>query len=118
MSILERYIFRIAAGAFVACLLGLTCVIWITQALRELDLITGKGQTLLVFLAVTCLSLPTLIAVISPVALFIAVVYTLNKLNGDSELIVMSAAGVPPRRMMRPFFSLAGFVCLMVAVLT
>jgi lipopolysaccharide export system permease protein len=99
VRLLERYILRIAFGAFLACLIGLTATIWITQALRELDLLTSKGQTILVFLTVTGLSLPTLITVISPVALFIATIYTLNKLNGDSELIVMSAAGMPPARL-------------------
>ena len=84
MSLIERYILRIAVGAFLACLIGLTAVIWITQALRELDLITSKGQTMLVFLSVTSLTLPTLIGVISPIALFIAAIYCLNKLNGDS----------------------------------
>ena len=101
MRLIERYIFKIAAAAFVACLLALTGVIWITQALRELDLLTTKGQTFLVFLTVTGLSLPALITVISPVALFIATIYTLNRLNSDSELIVMSAAGMPPVRLTR-----------------
>ena len=112
MSLLDRYIFRNAAAAFAASLLGLTAVIWVTQALRELDLITGKGQTILTFLTVTSLSLPTLIAIISPVALFIATIYTLNRLNGDSELIVMSAAGCSPRLLLRPFIALATLVCI------
>ena len=34
MLLLERYLFRIAASAFLACLAGLTSVIWLTQALR------------------------------------------------------------------------------------
>ncbi len=121
MRQIERYIFRIAAGATLACLVGLTGTIWVTQALRELDLVTAKGQTLLVFLFVTALSLPTLIVVIAPVALFIGTVYALNKLNGDSELIVMSAAGMPPRSLLRPFLTLAlsisflvGFVVIVV----
>ncbi len=114
MSLIERYIFKIAFNAFLACLVALTAVIWITQALRELDLLTGKGQTFLVFLTVTGLSLPALITVISPVALFIATIYALNKLNGDSELIVMSAAGMAPPRLMRPFMSLAGLVCAVI----
>ena len=118
MSQIERYIFRIALGAFLACLIGLTGTIWVTQALRELDLVTAKGQTLLVFLFITGLSLPTLITVIAPVALFIACVYALNKLNGDSELIVMSAAGMPPRQLLRPFATLALAVSLVVAFLT
>jgi lipopolysaccharide export system permease protein len=118
MSLIERYILKIAFSAFAACLVALTAVIWITQALRELDLLTGKGQTILVFLTVTGLSLPALITVISPVALFIATLYTLNKLNSDSELIVMSAAGMPPRRLMRPFVALGAFVCGVVGLMT
>lgn len=114
MTLLERYILKIAFSAFAACLLALTGVIWITQALRELDLLTGKGQTLLIFLTVTGLSLPALISVIAPVALFMATIYTLNKLNGDSELIVMSAGGMAPQRLLRPFIALA--LCISVAV--
>lgn len=118
MKLVERYILRIAFGAFGGCLVALTGTIWITQALRELDLLTGKGQTLLVFLTVTGLSIPTLVMVIAPVALFVAVIYTLNKLNGDSELIVMAAAGLPPRRVLRPFLALGGLVAALVAFLS
>jgi lipopolysaccharide export system permease protein len=118
MTLLERYIFRIGLGAFLTCLAALTAVIWITSALRELDLITGKGQTLMVFLIVTGLSLPALVTVIAPVALFIAIIYTLNKLNGDSELIVMSAAGTAPQRLLRPLITLSAMVAAVVAVMT
>lgn len=48
MTLLERYILRNAFTAFVSCLVALTGVIWVTQALRELDLLNGKGQTVLI----------------------------------------------------------------------
>lgn len=118
MTLLERYILKIAFSAFAACLIALTGVIWITQALRELDLLTGKGQTILIFLTVTGLSLPALISVIAPVALFMATIYTLNKLNGDSELIVMSAGGMAPRRLLRPFIALATFISIVVGMIS
>ena len=118
MNLIERYILKIAFTGFLACLVALTGVIWITQALRELDLLTGKGQTLVVFFMVTGLSLPALVTVIAPVALFIATLYTLNRLNSDSELIVMSAAGLPPRLLLRPFLALGAFVCAIVAIMT
>jgi lipopolysaccharide export system permease protein len=118
MDLIERYIFRMAFSAFVGILVALTAVIWITQALKELDLLTSKGQTILMFLTVTGLSIPTLVTVISPVALFIATIYTLNRLNGDSELIVMSAAGMAPQRLLRPFLGLGAGVCMLVAFLT
>jgi lipopolysaccharide export system permease protein len=118
MTQIERYIFRNAFGAFLACLIGLTAVIWVTQALRELDLLTGKGQTFWIFMIVTGLSLPALVAIIAPLAVFIAVIYTLNKLNSDSELIVMSAAGMAPSRILRPFLLLSSGVAIVVGVMT
>ena len=96
MGLLERYILRNAAIAFVACLVALTLRDLGHRDAEQIDLLTGKGQTILMFFTVTLLSLPALVAVIAPVALFVATLYALNKLNGDSELIVMSAAGVPP----------------------
>ena len=115
---LDRYILKIAAVAAIVLLLGLTGVIWVTQALREVDLITGKGQTVLIFLTVTLLSLPALLAGIAPVALFMSTLYTLNKLNGDSELIVMNAAGVAPHRVTRPFLVLTMATAVIVAWMT
>lgn len=115
MSLVERYILRNAALAFLAGLAALTGVIWITQSLRQVDLLTTKGQTLLIFFALTGLTLPSLIVVIAPIALFIAVVYTLNRLNGDSELVILSAAGVSPGRLLRPFLVLTTAVMLLVA---
>ena len=115
---LDRYILKIAAVAAIVLLLGLTGVIWVTQALREVDLITGKGQTVLIFLTVTLLSLPALLAGIAPVALFMSTLYTLNRLNGDSELIVMNAAGVAPQRITRPFIVLTLATSLIVAWMT
>jgi lipopolysaccharide export system permease protein len=117
-GLLDRYLFRTMAIAAVACLIGLTCVIWITSALRELSLVTGKGQTILVFLRFTVLSLPALVVVIAPVAAFAATLYTLNKLNSDSELIVMSASGVSPGRLIRPFAAMAAIASVLVAIMT
>jgi lipopolysaccharide export system permease protein len=115
---LDRYILKIAAVAAIVLLVGLTSVIWVTQALREVDLLTGKGQTILIFFTVTLLSLPALIAGIAPVALFMATLYTLNRLNSDSELIVMNAAGVAPRRLTRPFLVLTLATSLLVCWMT
>ena len=88
---IERYLLRTATTACVSGLVVLTGVVWVTQALRQIDLITSKGQTILLFLLITALALPSLVAFIAPVALFAGILYTLNKLNGDSELVVMAA---------------------------
>lgn len=118
MSILDRYIFRNGLAAFLASLLVLTAVVWVSQALREVDLMTGKGQTLLLFLRVTGLTVPSLVTIIAPIALFAAILHTLNRLNGDSELVVMSAAGLSPARLARPFLALAGLSTALVAAMS
>ncbi|RDJ24301.1 LPS export ABC transporter permease LptF [Bosea caraganae] len=118
MLLIDRYILKMAALAAIVILIGLTSVIWVTQALREVDLITGKGQTVFIFFTVTLLSLPALIAGIAPVALFMSTLYTLNKLNGDSELIVMNAAGIAPHRLTRPFVMLTIATSLLVGYMS
>ena len=117
MSLVERYIFRMAASAFLAALGGLTGVIWITQAMKDFDLLTTKGQSLYIYLFATTLVLPSLVMVIAPVALFAAILFTLNKLNGDSELIVMSASGLSPVRLAKPFVALTLAVAVLVGAM-
>lgn len=107
MKRLERYMFRQAAGAFLMCLGALVALVWVTQALRRLDIVTSQGETIWAFLAMTALWIPQLIVIMAPIALFVAVVWTLNRLNADSELIVMAASGVGSWRIARPFVALA-----------
>ena len=115
MGSIDRYIFRTTLGSFVLVLVSLTGVIWITQALRDIDLMTGQGQTILTFLGITSLVIPALVLIISPIALMIAISHTLNKLATDSEIIVMNAAGFSPFRLFRPFFYATCVVALLVA---
>ena len=118
MSLIERYIFRIASLSFLAALCGLTAVIWVTQALKDFDLLTSKGQSMLIFFSATSLIIPSLVMIIAPIALFAAILFTLNKLNSDSELIVMSAAGLSPGRLLRPFAILMVVVALLVGTMS
>jgi lipopolysaccharide export system permease protein len=90
-------------------------VIWITQALRGIDLMTSQGQTIITFLGLTSLVIPALILIIAPVALMIAISHTLNKLATDSEIIVMNAAGFSPFRLFRPFVYATIVVAILVA---
>ncbi len=117
MGRLDRYIFLTAATAFLGVTAVLSAMIWSTQALRQLDLVTSQGQTILAFVSITSLTLPTLVLVIAPAALFIATAYTLLKLNGDSEIVVMAAAGMSHWRVLRPLILLAVLASLFVEVL-
>jgi lipopolysaccharide export system permease protein len=116
MGSIDRYIFRTAFGAFALVVLSLTAVIWVTQALHDIDLVTNQGQTVFAFIGITSLIVPLLIMVIAPIALLIAVIYTLNKLSMDSEIIVMNAAGMSPWHLFRPFAMVAFVVACIIAL--
>jgi lipopolysaccharide export system permease protein len=115
MGSIDKYIFRTTLTAFAMVLVSLTGVIWITQALRGIDLMTSQGQTILTFLGITSLVIPALVQIISPIALMVAISHTLNKLATDSEIIVMNAAGFSPIRLFRPFAYATCAVALLVA---
>jgi lipopolysaccharide export system permease protein len=118
MGSIGWYIFRTTIGAFLLILVSLTAVIWIATALRDIDLMTSQGQTILVFVGVTSLVIPQLVLVIAPIALVIAAAHVLNKLATDSEIIVMNAAGMSPWRLFRSFLAVAGVVSVLVLAMS
>lgn len=106
MGIFERYVFRQAFSAMVIILLSLTGVVWIALALRQLNLVTSKGQDTATLIQMTTLALPGLMALIAPVALLIAAIHVINRLNSDSELIILSASGANIWTLTRPLLIL------------
>lgn len=88
----------------------LTAVIWLTQALRLLDLVINRGQSAPTFVYLTILILPSLLVIILPIAFFAGTLFALYKLNADSELVVMSAAGFSVTQIAIPVFMAAGIV--------
>ena len=118
MGSISRYIFRTTLGAFLVVLVSLTAVIWVTQALRDIDIVTNQGQSILVFVGITGLIIPLLVLVIAPIALLIAVAHVLNKMSNDSEIIVMNAAGISPWILFRAFMAAAIVVSLLVGAIS
>lgn len=109
LPLIERYILARILTAMVAAILTLAILVWTTQALRQLDLVTAKGQALTTFFEITLLALPFLILVILPFALLGAALIVLAQMNGDSELIVINASGGGRRIVLRPLI-LAGLL--------
>jgi lipopolysaccharide export system permease protein len=117
MSILDRYIFRQSIGAVLLILSSLSTITWIGVALRQLDIMTSQGQDTLLFLRLTSLALPSLIAFIAPFAVLISCLHVINRLSGDSELIIMTASGAPTWRLVRPLFAMGLVVSLGVGLI-
>ena len=91
----------------------MTCVILLTQSLRLLDLVINRGQSAPTFVYLTLLILPGLLVIILPIAFFAGTIFTLSRLNGDSELVVMASAGYSQRQLAAPVFIAAAMVMVM-----
>jgi lipopolysaccharide export system permease protein len=102
MRKLSFYILRQIVGPFLLFTLLLALVVWMTQSLRLLDLVINRGQSAGIFAYLTVLMLPGLLVVIIPIAFFGAALFALNKLNHDSELVVMWSAGFSRVQMAAP----------------
>lgn len=107
MRIISKYVFRLTGGSFALILVSLTGIVWIALALRQFNVVTSEGQGTMMLFKLTSLALPNLIAVIAPFSLLIAALQTLNRLNTDSELIVLSATGATVWTIARPMILLA-----------
>jgi lipopolysaccharide export system permease protein len=114
MGSIGRYIFRTSFGAFTLVCVSMTATIWVTQALRDVDIMTNQRQTILTFIGITGMIVPLLVLIIAPIALVVAVAHVLNKLGADSEIIVMNASGMSPWRLFRPILMAALVVSVMV----
>ena len=102
MGGISRYILRQLVGPTVFVTVTLTGVIWLTQSLRFLDLVINKGLSAWDFFYLTLLLLPRILVLLIPVSLFSATVYIYHRLQADSEIVVMRAAGFSPISLARP----------------
>jgi len=115
---LDRYIFRQILGPFAFFVIVFTGVIWLTQSLRVIDTVVNNGQSARVFLEFTALLLPMVMSIVLPVAVFAAVLYAMNRLFTDSEIVVMLAAGLSGTALLRSVAIFAGLAMLVLYAVT
>lgn len=107
MKLFETYIVRRVGMMFLVALLPVLAIIWTTQVLQRINLVTDSGQSMGSFVKLATLILPTIIPIVLPFALVIGVTQTLTSMNSDSELTVMEAAGARRSIIIRPIMILA-----------
>lgn len=88
----------------------LTSVIWLVTVLPYLDLVINRGQSAFTFLYLILMALPSPLVIIMPLAFFFAALFTLNRLQSDSELVVMASAGYSLRQLATPVLTAAAIV--------
>lgn len=111
-SKMSRYIFKQALVVFLMFALSLTCIIWLSQSLRFIDMIVNRGLSVGVFITFAGLLIPSLLHLIIPLAMFFGILFTYNKLTLDHEITILRAAGQSPKQLAKPAVVLALIGCM------
>jgi lipopolysaccharide export system permease protein len=118
MKRLDRYILRQCFGIMIFVTAALSAAIWLAQSLRLIDLIVNRGLSIEIFLYLAALILPRFLDIVLPIGVFIAVLFTFNRLTGESELVVMRSAGLSHLALANPVLLLAGIAFLVLMSLS
>ena len=117
MAKIDRYVLSQLLVLFGFFALVLVAILWINRGVSLFDQLISDGQSALVFLEFTALGLPRLITTVLPIATFAAAVYVTNRMNNESELVVLQATGSGPFRMARPVLAFGLIVFAMSSLL-
>ena len=107
MNGFTRYVLRQLLVGMILVTAGLTCIIWLSQSLRFIEMIVNRGLSAGMFVYLTMLLLPNFLVLVLPIALFTVVMFTYAKLISDRELMVMRAAGLNQISLAKPALIMA-----------
>jgi len=116
VTLLDRYVLRQLLLGLLASTAGLVALMWLIQSLRFVELVVNRGLSLWVFLNLTSLLVPQLVAFVLPVTTFAVVQLVYQRMAGDRELTVMRGAGLSPLALAKPALAL-GLISLIFCVL-
>jgi len=98
----DRYILKNLGIATMFVSIVLAAIILLTQSLKFLELIIESGASSLAFWGLAFMALPRFFEVILPIACMIGTIFIYHRMNSDSEITVMRAAGGSPFQLARP----------------
>ena len=115
MHLIEKYLFRQMLWPTLAATTALCAVALLSQTLSQLDVLVNQHQSVEVFLKLIALSMPQMLAMVLPIALFVAALITLNRLHTEQEIVVCFAGGMSRWRVLSPAIRLA-VMCAIVSL--
>ena len=107
MRLIDRYLLRQFLGPSAAATAALAGLALLSQTLTFLDIMVGQRQGVLVFLKIISLTMPQMLAMVMPIAVFVAMLMTLNRLHTEQEIVVCYAGGQSRWQVTSPAFKLA-----------
>ena len=111
MKILNRYIFKQFAKAFVFTCIAFVCLFILISMVEKLDKFMDRNLSLMEIARYYCLSIPSTILITSPVSALLSSILVSGKLSVSSELSAIRSAGVSMRQLLTPFLTGGILIC-------
>ena len=110
MSRISIYVIKEISSSFLFIFSLLTLVVWLSQALKNLELLSNDSVTISSYVFFSVLLIPKLSMLVIPISIFLAIIFALNKLRLDSELIIFGSTGNSNRDiLLKPLFVIGLF---------
>lgn len=94
MSILSRYVAKAFLKYLVLCLMAMVLLLLIADLFGNLESIFSSWRKFRDFLDTTARSMPTIVEIVLPMCVLLAVVMTFTGLSRTSELVAMKTSGM------------------------
>jgi lipopolysaccharide export system permease protein len=107
MTKIQAHLFRQVLQAVVIIVGGLVMMALLAQGLSRTDLILENRQSALTYFYIVMLGSPQVVALLTPLAIFVGAVWSLNRIHKDSEIVVAQAAGMTRWQVASPIMRLA-----------
>ncbi len=93
MSRFTTYAIKEISSSFLFLSILLSGILWLGQGLRHIDLLTTNNVSIETYISYIFMLLPKIILLTFPVCVFLSILFNLNRLRNDSELIILGTSG-------------------------
>ncbi len=117
MSRFTTYAIKEITSSFLFLSILLSGVIWLGQGLRHIDLLTTNNVSVEDYMSYVILLFPKIILLTFPLCVFLSVLFNLNRLRNDSELLILGTSGKSEKNiLMRPIILFCTIIYLIILI--
>ena len=103
---------------FLLCLIGISAIVWVFQAVNYLDIMVEDGRNYSVYFKYTLLNFPKIISKLIPFVLFFSFLYVIAKYELKNELLIFWNFGINKLELINFFIKFSFFIMLFQLFLT
>lgn len=113
MTSLQSYFFREILGPLLITVTVMGVLALLTQSLSSINLVINDRASLIAFLKIVGLTLPQLLSIIMPFAVFVSVTYAVQRMHTDNEIVMFYTGGMSQWAVISPVLRAVSIVVIL-----